>query len=213
MRAIAASPHTAPLVGIDVKHYSALAFATGGALAAVAGILLSTFVGINPTIGAAFTVKALIVIVMGGIGHVMGGLIAALILGLAETMAALLLDPGLVTVINFAIFSIVLLWRPQGLFGGSSQNRHGDCAFPSMHLRSLALAALLFVPHFANTYWLSLAINILMYIALATGWAFFSGPTRYVSLAASAFFGIGAYSDRGAGARLFLSRSPCWPPP
>jgi branched-chain amino acid transport system permease protein len=54
--------------------------------------------------------------------------------------------------------------------------------------------ALLFVPYFANTYWLSLAINILMYIALATGWAFFSGPTRYVSLAASAFFGIGAYS-------------------
>ena len=121
MRAIAASPHTAPLVGIDVEHYSALAFATGGALAAVAGILLSSFIGINPTIGAAFTVKALIVIVMGGIGHVMGGLIAALILGLAETMAALLLDPGLMTIINFAIFSIVLLWRPQGLFGGSSR--------------------------------------------------------------------------------------------
>jgi branched-subunit amino acid ABC-type transport system permease component len=193
MRAIAASPHTAPLVGIDVKHYSALAFATGGALAAVAGILLSSFVGINPTIGAAFTVKALIVIVMGGIGHVMGGLIAALILGLAETMAALLLDPGLVTIINFAIFSIVLLWRPQGLFSGSAHTG------PSKHVAKYApvltaLVALLLVPYFANTYWLSLAINILMYTALATGWAFFSGPTRYVSLAASAFFGIGAYS-------------------
>lgn len=193
MRAIAASPHTAPLVGIDVKHYSALAFATGGALAAVAGILLSSFVGINPTIGAAFTVKALIVIVMGGIGHVMGGLIAALILGLAETMAALLLDPGLVTIINFAIFSIVLLWRPQGLFSGRANTG------PSKHVAKYApvlaaLVALLFVPYFVNTYWLSLAINILMYIALATGWAFFSGPTRYVSLAASAFFGIGAYS-------------------
>ena len=193
MRAIAASPHTAPLVGIDVKHYSALAFATGGALAAVAGILLSSFIGINPTIGAAFTVKALIVIVMGGIGHVMGGLIAALILGLAETMAALLLDPGLVTIINFAIFSIVLLWRPQGLFSGSAntgQSKHVAKYAPVI----AALVALLLVPYFANTYWLSLAINILMYTALATGWAFFSGPTRYVSLAASAFFGIGAYS-------------------
>ena len=193
MRAIAASPHTAPLVGIDVKHYSALAFATGGALAAVAGILLSSFIGINPTIGAAFTVKALIVIVMGGIGHVMGGLIAALILGLAETMAALLLDPGLVTVINFAIFSIVLLWRPQGLFSGGSRTGT-PLRIPKYAPAILALVALLFVPYFANTYWLSLAINILMYIALATGWAFFSGPTRYVSLAASAFFGIGAYS-------------------
>lgn len=193
MRAIAASPHTAPLVGIDVKHYSALAFATGGALAAVAGILLSSFIGINPTIGAAFTVKALIVIVMGGIGHVMGGLIAALILGLAETMAALLLDPGLVTIINFAIFSIVLLWRPQGLFSGSANT--ASSVRIAKHAPVLAVSvALLLVPYFANTYWLSLAINILMYIALATGWAFFSGPTRYVSLAASAFFGIGAYA-------------------
>ena len=193
MRAIAASPHTAPLVGIDVRHYSALAFATGGALAATAGILLSSFIGINPTIGAAFTVKALIVIVMGGIGHVMGGLIAALILGLAETMAALLLDPGLVTVINFAIFSIVLLWRPQGLFSGGSRTGT-PLRIPKYAPAILALVALLFVPYFANTYWLSLAVNILTYIALATGWAFFSGPTRYVSLAASAFFGIGAYA-------------------
>lgn len=193
MRAIAASPHTAPLVGIDVKHYSALAFAIGGALAAVAGILLSSFVGINPTIGAAFTVKALIVIVMGGIGHVIGGLIAALILGLAETMAALLLDPGLVTVINFVIFSIVLLWRPQGLFGGSTKTGT-PFRLPKYAPALAALAALLCVPYVANTYWLSLAINVLMYIALATGWAFFSGPTRYVSLAASAFFGLGAYA-------------------
>ena len=120
------APRTAPLVGIDVARYSALAFAAGGALAAIAGILLSSFVGINPTIGAAFTMKALIVVVMGGIGHVLGGLVAGLILGLAETLAALLLDPGLITVINFAIFSIVLLWRPQGLFGGSARSGQQD---------------------------------------------------------------------------------------
>jgi branched-subunit amino acid ABC-type transport system permease component len=193
MRAIAASPHTAPLVGIDVRHYSGMAFATGGALAAIAGILLSSFVGVNPTIGAAFTVKALIVIVMGGIGHVVGGLAAAFILGLAETMAALLLDPGLVTVINFAIFSIVLLWRPQGLFGAGTQSGQ-PWRMPRYAPALVVLVALLFVPRFANTYWLSLAISLLTYTALATGWAFFSGPTRYVSLAASAFFGIGAYS-------------------
>src|SRR5262245_10211484 len=115
-RALAANPATAPLVGIDVARYSAGAFALGGALAAIAGVLLSTFIGINPTIGAAFTMKALIVVVMGGIGHVLGGLVAGLVLGMAETLAALLIDPGLITVINFAIFSVVLLWRPQGLF-------------------------------------------------------------------------------------------------
>ena len=49
------------------------------------------------------------------------------------------------------------------------------------------------VPYVADAYWLLLAINILTYVALATAWAFFSGPTRYVSLAASAFYGLGAY--------------------
>jgi branched-subunit amino acid ABC-type transport system permease component len=195
LRALAASPHTAPLVGIDVARYSAGAFALGGALAAIAGVLLSTFIGINPTIGAAFTMKALIVVVMGGIGHVLGGLVAGLVLGMAETMAALLIDPGLVTVINFAIFSIVLLWRPQGLFardpgtGAATRLRLGRHA-----LGAIVLALLLLAPAFVNAYWLSLLVNILMYVALATGWAFFCGPTRYVSLAASAFFGLGAYA-------------------
>ena len=195
LRAIAASPHTAPLVGIDVARYSAGAFALGGALAAIAGVLLSTFIGINPTIGAAFTMKALIVVVMGGIGHVLGGLVAGLVLGMAETLAALLLDPGLITVINFAIFSLVLLWRPQGLFARSNGTSSANLVRFRRHAVGIAaLLALLVAPRFANAYWLSLMVNILMYVALATGWAFFCGSTRYISLAASAFFGVGAYA-------------------
>ena len=122
------------------------AFATGGALAAIAGMLLSTFVGINPTIGAAFTMKALIVIVMGGIGHVLGGLVAGLILGLAETMAALLLDPGLVTVINFAIFSDRAAVAPAGPVrrrdpGPGAASR--PCGLPNDAAGALLLALLL----------------------------------------------------------------------
>ena len=196
LRAIAVAPRTAPLVGIDVERYSALAFATGGALAAIAGILVSSFWPMNPTVGAALTVKALIVVVMGGIGHVLGGLIAALILGLAETLATLLFDSGLVTIINFAIFSIVLLWRPQGLFGGAATTSGAKTGLrvPKEAGALALLAALAVVPLVANPYWLSLMVNILAYVALATGWAFFSGATRYVSLAASAFFGVGAYA-------------------
>lgn len=195
LRAIAAGPHTAPLVGIDVVRYSAFAFALGGALAAIAGILLSSFIGINPTVGAAFTVKALIVVVMGGIGHIIGGLIAAFILGLAETGAVLFIDPGLTTIISFAIFSVVLLWRPQGLFSprASIGSRHSIFA-SKWTIAVLALLLLLAVPLFVGPYWISLGVNILTFVALATGWAFFSGPTRYVSLAASAFYGIGAYA-------------------
>jgi branched-chain amino acid transport system permease protein len=195
LRAIAAGPHTAPLVGIDVVRYSAFAFALGGALAAVAGILLSSFIGINPTVGAAFTVKALIVVVMGGIGHVIGGLIAAFILGLAETGAVLFIDPGLTTIISFVIFSVVLLWRPQGLFSPRTTVGSRRSIFASKWtVAILALLLLLAVPLFVGPYWISLGVNILTFVALATGWAFFSGPTRYVSLAASAFYGIGAYA-------------------
>jgi len=194
MRAIAVGPHTAPLVGIDVARYSAIAFATGGALAAVAGILLSSFVGVSPTMGVAYTLNALIVVVMGGIGNVAGGFVAALILGMAQTLAAQLGQSGLGTIITFAIFSIVLLWRPQGLFGGSARSGVQRRLRISKEAGWIAgLVVLLFVPLFANAYWLALAITILTYVALATGWAFFSGPTRYVSLAASAFFGVGAY--------------------
>jgi len=55
----------------------------------------------------------------------------------------------------------------------------------------VALAAL--VPYVANGYWLSIALTAMMYIALSTSWALFSGPTHYISLASGAFFGIGGY--------------------
>ena len=66
----------------------------------------------------------------------------------------------------------------------------------------LALAPL---PLVLDAYWQSLAINILMYVALATAWALFSGPTRYVSLATVAFFGLGAYC------MAFLGEALPWP--
>lgn len=198
LRSLASNPAAAPLVGIDVVNYSALAFASGGALAAVAGILLSTFIGISPTIGGIYTIKALIVVTMGGIGHVLGGLVAGLMLGMAETFGAMLLDPGLITAISFALFAAVLLWRPEGLFGKSSRSSGGrglaGLRIPTEVWALALLAALAVLPAFLGAYWLSLMLNILTYTALATGWAFFSGPTRYISLAASAFFGLGAYT-------------------
>ena len=57
-----------------------------------------------------------------------------------------------------------------------------------------ALALLAFVPRLGNAYYLALAISLLQYTVLATAWGMFSGPTRYVSLATTAFFGVGAYT-------------------
>ena len=65
--------------------------------------------------------KALIVITMGGIGNVLGGLIAGLFLGLVETFGGHFVDPSLVTAFAFALFIVVLLVRPQGLLGRPSR--------------------------------------------------------------------------------------------
>jgi branched-chain amino acid transport system permease protein len=115
-RAIAIDARAARLVSIDVARYGALAFAVGGAMAAAAGSLVSTFLSAHPTVGVTFTIKGLIVTIMGGIGNISGGFVAALILGVAESLGGAYIDPALTLAINFAVFLAILLWRPEGLF-------------------------------------------------------------------------------------------------
>jgi branched-chain amino acid transport system permease protein len=117
LRAVAADPVAAGLVAIDVRAATALAFALGGALVAAGGVLVSMFLTFNAAMGVTFTMKALIVVIMGGLGNLLGALTAGLLLGLAETVVARLVDPGLTLAVNFALFLAVLLVRPSGLFG------------------------------------------------------------------------------------------------
>jgi branched-chain amino acid transport system permease protein len=117
VRAVAVNPNSSNLVGIDVARVAALSFALGGALTACGGTLLSTFYTFNASMGVIFTMKALIIVIMGGVGDVRGAVIAALILGIAETAVARLIDPGLTLAATYALFTLVLLFRPQGIFG------------------------------------------------------------------------------------------------
>jgi branched-chain amino acid transport system permease protein len=117
LRALAIDPVGAELVGIDVRGFSALAFAAGGGLVAAAGTLVSTFLSFNPSIGIDFTVKALVVVIMGGIGNVGGSLIAGLLLGVAEALCSYYVDSGLTLAVAYALFLVVLVVRPRGLFG------------------------------------------------------------------------------------------------
>lgn len=120
VRAVAVDPRSAPLVAIDVRSVSALAFAVGGTLCAAGGVLVSMFYTFNASMGVAFTMKALIVVIMGGVGNVLGALVAGLLLGVAETTVSRLIDPGLTLAATFLLFIFVLLVRPKGLFGRSS---------------------------------------------------------------------------------------------
>ena len=121
VRAVAVDPVSAQLVAIDVRKASAFAFALGGALAAAGGVLIAMFTTFTATMGVVFTMKALIVVIMGGVGNVAGALLAGMMLGLAETAVARLVDPGLTIAVTYALFLAVLLWRPTGLFGRAAR--------------------------------------------------------------------------------------------
>jgi branched-chain amino acid transport system permease protein len=120
MRAVAYRPHFAPLVGIDVNRAAAFAFALGGALAASGGVVVSMYQTFTATSGVIFTMKALIVVIMGGVGNLLGAICAGLLLGLVETFVSAYVDPGLTLAATYSIFLVIILWRPQGLFGKAS---------------------------------------------------------------------------------------------
>ena len=120
IRGLAVDPTAALLVGIDVRRLAGWTFAIGTVLAAMAGVLVSMFLTLSATMGVVFTMKALIVVIMGGVGNLAGGVVAALLLGLAESLVATFVDPALTLAANYALFILVLLVRPAGLFGRSA---------------------------------------------------------------------------------------------
>jgi branched-chain amino acid transport system permease protein len=117
LRAVAVSPQAAGLVGIDVPRVASIAFALGGSVTAIGGALISTFITLDGSVGVVFTMKALIIVILGGVGDIRGAVFAALILGIVETSVATLIDPGLTLAAAYLIFVLILLFRPQGLFG------------------------------------------------------------------------------------------------
>jgi len=117
LRAVSVNPSASGLVAINVAQTSALAFALGGAVTAVGGSLLSMFLTFDVSLGVVFTLKALVIVILGGVGYIRGTIVASFILGFAETAVATLIDPGLTLAAAYILFMIVLLVRPEGLFG------------------------------------------------------------------------------------------------
>ena len=120
LRAVAVNPAAAGLVSINVTRASAMAFALGGAVTAAGGVLLSMFLTFDASLGVIFTLKALVIVIMGGVSDVRGTIVAAFILGLTETAVATLVDPGLTLAAAYILFIVILLVRPEGLFGRRS---------------------------------------------------------------------------------------------
>jgi len=108
----------AELVGIDIQRVYKITFALGAALAGAAGTLVSVTYGVSPGVGIIWTLKALIVVVLAGTGSILGAFPAGLLLGLMEALGGAWIGPSYRELIGLAVFLLVLVVRPQGLFGG-----------------------------------------------------------------------------------------------
>lgn len=116
MRATFQNKEASALVGIRIDRVYAYAFTFGAALAAAAGAVLGGFIPVEPSMGGVATLKAFVVVILGGMGSFVGAIAGGLLLGLAEGLGAGYLSSGWKDAIGFFAVILVLLFRPEGLF-------------------------------------------------------------------------------------------------
>ena len=121
IQAVAQNRLGASLAGIDTAKASAIVFALSGGLAALAGALLSPIINATPDVGAFPAVKSYVIVVLGGMGSIPGAAVASLILGVLESFGAVYISYGYRDTFGLVILIMVLLFRPQGLFGERSR--------------------------------------------------------------------------------------------
>jgi branched-chain amino acid transport system permease protein len=117
MRATGQDREVAKLMGIDpIKIYN-IVYAGGTAAVGVAGIVLSTFFYIFPSVGQAFGLRAFIIVVLGGIGSPLGAFLGGILIGLVEAIASQIVTAAAAEAVIFLMFVAVLYFKPSGLFG------------------------------------------------------------------------------------------------
>lgn len=117
MRAVSEDPEVSSLQGINTRRIHWIAFGLGSALAAVAGCLMGTLLSIVPTMGFIATVKAFMIVILGGLGSVPGALIGGLIIGFIDSFVTTLISADVAYIIGFITIFVILVFKPSGLFG------------------------------------------------------------------------------------------------
>ncbi len=116
IRAGARDPQIVRILGVDVAKVWLIVFGLGTAIAAVAGLMAAPLQGVSPEMGSTVLAEAFVVTVVGGMGSLMGAVVAGLLVGVVVSMTSLV-APEMAKVSIFALMAVVLLVRPQGLFG------------------------------------------------------------------------------------------------
>jgi branched-chain amino acid transport system permease protein len=117
LRAMAQQPTVARLCGVRVERVALVTFATGAALAGIAGMLMSSVFLVYPIVGNMIALKAFTVVILGGMGNVAGAAIAGLLLGIIESLTSAYVSNSMRDIVGFVIVIVALLFFPNGLFG------------------------------------------------------------------------------------------------
>lgn len=117
LRAMTQNRRGAMLVGVNLPRLSMLAFGIGTALVATAGVAHVMLYSITPTMGIPLTLKYLTIVVLGGLGSLLGSVFGGMVLGISEALTSLYIGPEWAPTVAFIVLIVVLVTRPQGLFG------------------------------------------------------------------------------------------------
>ena len=117
LQATAQDYKAAETLGINSNKMFALGWAIGLSCVGIAGSMMSNYYFIFPEVGINFALYAFVAVALGGFGSIVGSLIAGLIVGLVESLGGLLIDPSYKLIYIFIIYIVIVIYRPQGLFG------------------------------------------------------------------------------------------------
>mgnify|MGYP002640835454 CR=1 FL=1 len=116
IRAGASNRDMVQILGIDISRLFAIVFGAGAGLAAFAGMMAAPLDAVYPGMGEGVLITSFVVVVIGGVGSIKGAFFGAMLIGVADTFGSVL-APGFSGIVIYALMALVLLWRPQGLFG------------------------------------------------------------------------------------------------
>jgi len=121
LRAASQDRQMAAVLGINVEKVYTLTFAGGVALAAIAGVLMSPIFLVYPTMGIDAILRAFIVVIVGGLGNIVGAVVASLLIGEVESLASLWISPTWAETLVFGVLIVTMVIKPSGLFGGTKK--------------------------------------------------------------------------------------------
>jgi branched-chain amino acid transport system permease protein len=207
VRATAQDRDAAQQMGVSIHAVNQAVFAIASALGGLSGVLVGMYYNnISPAMSFQATLKGVVAVVIGGVGNVPGAIAGSLLLGLTESYGVALFGTPYRNLFAFLLLVLVLVWRPNGLFGGATRTppepMTGTFIAPSRPVRvprrvwAAALGALVLLPLAVDApYLVQTLTNAWLYALLALSLTLVAGTAGQISLGHAALLAIGGYAS------------------